>query len=43
MKKRSLKFLAKGVGYSTAVFFDHTNHGRSMPNIGQAAFILKLV
>lgn len=34
MKKRSLKSLATGIGYSTAVFFDYANHGRSMSKIG---------
>ncbi len=34
MKKRSLESLSKGIGYSTAVFFDHANHGRSMSKIG---------
>ncbi|BAB04303.1 BH0584 [Halalkalibacterium halodurans C-125] len=34
MKKRSLVFLAKGVGHSTAVFFRTANHGRSMSNSG---------
>ncbi|WP_304980402.1 hypothetical protein [Alkalihalobacillus sp. AL-G] len=30
MKKRSLMFLSKGIGYSTAVFFENTDHGRSL-------------
>ncbi|CAM4272541.1 hypothetical protein BAMA111019_15950 [Bacillus manliponensis] len=34
MKKRSLKFLAEGVGYSSAVFFSNANHGRSVSKIG---------
>ncbi|TCS96735.1 hypothetical protein EDD58_101376 [Hazenella coriacea] len=34
MKKRSLKSLAKGIGYSTAVFFNFSNHGRSVSKIG---------
>ncbi|MFD2169761.1 hypothetical protein [Tumebacillus lipolyticus] len=34
MKKRSLKSLAKGVGYSTAVFFDVIDQGRSLSKNG---------
>ncbi|WP_422659595.1 hypothetical protein ACK8P5_03435 [Paenibacillus sp. EC2-1] len=34
MKKRSLLSLPKGIGYSTAVFFDLSNHGRSMSKTG---------
>lgn len=38
MKKRSLHSLAKGVGYSTAVFFDQVNHGRGMSKIGYSGY-----
>ncbi|WP_194540768.1 hypothetical protein MKY82_03480 [Paenibacillus sp. FSL W7-1279] len=34
MKKRSLASLAKGMGYSTAVFFDPSDDGRSVSKIG---------
>lgn len=33
MKKKSLVSLSKGIGYSTAVFFNNSNHGRSLPKI----------
>ncbi|MDH6350254.1 MULTISPECIES: hypothetical protein [Brevibacillus] len=34
MKKRSLQSLAKGIGYSTAVFFAAVNCGRSLSKNG---------
>lgn len=34
MKKRSLTYLSKGFGHSTAVFFDHANHGLRMSKNG---------
>ncbi|WP_269433921.1 hypothetical protein [Paenibacillus sp. JCM 10914] len=37
MKKRSLVSLSKGMGYSTAVFFDLSDDGRSMSKIGYSA------
>ncbi|MCV4234124.1 hypothetical protein OHJ21_23435 [Virgibacillus sp. LDC1] len=37
MKKRSLASLAKGMGYSTAVFFDPSDYGRSVSKIGYSA------
>ncbi|PRZ15410.1 hypothetical protein CLV36_104133 [Laceyella sediminis] len=30
MKKKSLEFSSKGVGYSTAVFYNLSNHGISL-------------
>jgi|GEM_PF-3554910 len=35
MKKRSLRSLPKGVGYSTAVFFNAANHGISLSKYGE--------
>ncbi|WP_278044648.1 hypothetical protein [Paenibacillus solani] len=37
MKKRSLLSLSKGVGFSTAVFFDRSDDGRSLSKIGYSA------
>ncbi|MEC0309810.1 hypothetical protein P4H67_23930 [Paenibacillus lautus] len=37
MKKRSLASLAKCMGYSTAVFFDPSDYGRSVSKIGYLA------
>ncbi|MET3288296.1 UNVERIFIED_CONTAM: hypothetical protein ABID98_000866 [Brevibacillus sp. OAP136] len=34
MKKRSLLSLAKGIGYSTAVFFNNARNGRSLSKNG---------
>lgn len=34
MKKRSLQSLSKGIGYSTAVFFELANYGRSVSKNG---------
>ncbi|WP_173219800.1 hypothetical protein [Kroppenstedtia pulmonis] len=42
MKKRSLMFLAKGVGYSTAVFFHHSDLGRSVSKIGHVSGLISL-
>lgn len=34
MKKRSLAFLSKGIGYQTAVFFTGADRGRGMSKSG---------
>ncbi|WP_400163288.1 hypothetical protein ACAF76_007400 [Brevibacillus sp. TJ4] len=37
MKKRALLSLSKGIGYSTAVFFDQTIYGIGLSKIGKTS------